>query len=176
MPVTAKRGSITELEDIDVIVSAANGVGITGNVGVAGAIRRAAGGEPYGKHVRAVAMEKTGGFDEGQVYISKAGDLEEYNGIQAVFHAVTMKYPGGPTTYEIVDKCLEKVLTMVSENGYTSVAIPGLGTGVGHLDPQIVARRTVRIAQKYTAKFPLDVLVIDIDPEFVAAAEKALSA
>jgi O-acetyl-ADP-ribose deacetylase (regulator of RNase III) len=169
MPLTVTKGDITKVKNVDAIVNAANGIGVMG-AGVARAIRRAA-GEGFAVHVRDVAKAKRGWYSAGDVYVTDCGLLAD-NGIKAVLHAVTMKYPGGGTSYDVVEQCLQKVFAAVRKMGYTSVAVPGLGTGIGSLDPGIVAQSTVRIAQRFG---DLDVRIIDIDEEFVSAAKTAFN-
>ncbi len=169
MPVKAKKGDITKLQDIDVIVNAANGIGVMG-AGVAGAIRRVA-GEGFKIHVREIALGKEGGYKAGEVYVTDVGLLYK-QGIKAVLHAVTMQYPGGSTSYGVVDQCLHTVFRYCQNLGHKTIAVPGLGTGIGNLNPLVVARSTVKIAQKWSDR--LDILITDIDEAFIAEANKAL--
>jgi O-acetyl-ADP-ribose deacetylase (regulator of RNase III) len=175
--VTVRMGDITKLRIVDAIASAANGIGVA-RAGVAGAITRAAGedlcsdGLNYESHIRKVASQKDGWYDEGDVFVTESGSLVN-TGVKAVLHAVTMKYPGGPTSYDIVEKCLHNLCTTAISHGYKAIAVPGLGTGIGNLNPTMVAKSTIQIAHKFTSR--LDVIVIDIDPVFVEAAQKYLS-
>lgn len=177
MALTVQQGNICGLRVVDAIASAANGIGV-GRAGVAGAITRSAGvhpcsdGKPYEQHVRDQAVA-AGFYDEGYVYVTESGGLIK-NGIKAVMHAVTMKYPGSPTSTDIVEKCLHNLFTTAIARGFKSIAVPGMGTGIGHLDPSGVAKSTVRIGRKFAHE--LDIIVIDIDPVFVEAARQALSA
>ena len=172
MSVTVKQVDITQLKVADEIVSAANGIGVAG-CGVAGAIARAAGGE-YSKHIKKVAFanpDKPNGYSEGEVFVTESGNLIK-NGVKAVLQAVTMHYPGQGCSYDIVEKCLYAIFNTEVSKGYRSVAVPGLGTGIGNLNSKLVAQATVKIAKKYQDQ--LDILIIDIDPVFVAAATEAL--
>jgi O-acetyl-ADP-ribose deacetylase (regulator of RNase III) len=175
--VTVQQADITKVRIVDAIVSAANGIGIA-KAGVAGAITRAAGevlcsdGLSYTDHIRKVAKAH-GWYDTGEVYVTDSGALLN-TGIKAIMHAVTMKYPGGPTSYSIVDQCVHNSCATAIDRGYHAIAIPGLGTGIGNLNPRLVAQSTVQIARKFSDR--LDVIVIDIDPVFVEAARTAISA
>ena len=166
MPIFVEKTDITK-KNVEVIVNASNGIGIMGG-GVAGAIARAAGKE-FLKEVRTIAMNKSGGHDVGECYVTPSGDLSG-NGVKAVFHAVTMKFPGGPTNYGIVISCLEKVFILMRFYGYKSVAIPALGGGIGGLDRAMVALEVIRIANKYKSEF--DIFVVGIDDDFIDAATK----
>ena len=177
MALTIQQASITDLRVVDAIASAANGIGVA-RAGVAGAITRAAGSHPcsdglaYEDHIRAVA-KAAGWYDEGYVFVTESGGLIK-NGIKAVMHAVTMKYPGGPTSYSIVDKCLHNIFTTAIAKGYKAIALPGLGTGIGNLDPRLVAASTVKIGRKFADQ--LDIIVVDLDEVFVEAARQAHAA
>lgn len=159
--VRVEVGDITELADVEVIVNAANGVGPMGR-GVAGAIGNA-GGATLRNDVRRTC-EAARGYEPGDCYISKAGDLEA-NGIRNVYHAVTMKYPGSPTSTAIVEQAMRKTLDVAVANGVKSIAFPGLGTGVGALNKQQVASKMASLAQEFGGK--IDITIIDIDKEFI---------
>ena len=91
MAVQVKNADITKVRNVDLIVNAANGIGVMG-AGVAGAIRRAAGDE-FAKQVRTIAMASGSPHSEGQVYLTPPGNLSKHK-VKGVLHAVTMKYPG----------------------------------------------------------------------------------
>lgn len=161
-----KTGDITALKDVEVIVNAANGVGPMGK-GVAGAIARA-GGTDLTDAVRKICQDH-GGYDEGECYISPPGDLSK-SGIHAVYHAVTMKYPGSPTSLDTVSKAMKSVLDAAVANGVKSIAFPGLGTGVGRLNPKQVASIMVTVAESYSDR--IKVTIVDIDKEFIGYAKE----
>jgi O-acetyl-ADP-ribose deacetylase (regulator of RNase III) len=161
-------GDITALKDVEVIVNAANGVGPMGR-GVAGAIGYAGGLELRNDVRRVCEARKQGthpgyGYEPGECYISKPGDLED-NGIKAVYHAVTMKYPGSPTSTAIVEQAMRKTLEVAVANNIKSIAFPGLGTGVGALDKQQVASKMASIAECFCGK--IDITIIDLDKDFI---------
>lgn len=171
MSIVIKQADITKIKKIQVLVNAANGVGIMG-AGVAGAISRAAGGEDFIKEVRAIAMASGKPHEEGQCYFTPPGLLAA-NGVKAIAHAVTMKYPGSHSSYAIIDKCLETLFKRLISEKYESVAVPGLGTGIGNLDREQVARRTVEIAKQYDGQ--LQIHLVDIDPVYIQAAREAVA-
>lgn len=162
-----KIGDITEMGDVEAIVNASNGKGLMGT-GVAWTI-----GQEMGEGVRTAVRricEENGGYKEGDCYVSPPGDLAE-NGIKSVYHAVTMEYPGGPTSMDVVGKAMRATLDKAIANGIKSIAFPGLGTGVGRLNPQQVASKMVGIAESYAHK--IEITIIDIDKEFIEFAKKA---
>ncbi len=154
-------GDITRLKDVESIVNAANGVGPMG-LGVAGAISEA-GGPELRNDVRQICTSR-GNFDPGECYISIPGKLAS-RGISSVYHAVTMKYPGSPTSVEIVQKAMRATLQRAVLNGVKSIAFPGLGTGVGQLPKEKIAREMVSVANEFVDS--IDVTIIDIDKEFI---------
>jgi len=162
-------GDITSL-NVEVIVNAANGRGICGR-GVAGSIGQA-GGPEFRNMVRRIC-ESSGGFKAGESYISPTGGNLETNGIQSVYHAVTMEQPGGPTSYDIIAKAMRATLEMALANGVKSIAFPGLGTGVGQLDVERVASIMVKIAESYADS--INITIIDIDKNFIQCAKNAIT-
>jgi O-acetyl-ADP-ribose deacetylase (regulator of RNase III) len=169
-------GDITKVEGIDVIVNAANGLGIMG-AGVAGAIARSAGtsSEINGVDFRAIVqsvVEKEGPFDVGDVYISDAGLLKRRK-VKKIYHAVTMKYPGGKTSLSIIPTLLKKVFDTAIINGETSIAFGGLGCGIGGLSKSDVAREMAHISEAYNGIIKIE--VVDIDQEFIDLFKNNLS-
>ena len=159
-------GDITKLQ-VDVIVNAANGIGVMG-AGVAGAIRRA-GGPSIGEEAKGICDENP--KKEGECYITGAGFLEE-NGVKHIYHAVTMNYPGGRTSMESVKSAMRSVLVKAIANGMKSVAFPGLGTGIGRLDPLAVANTMLNTAERFSGD--IDVWFADIDEQFVNEIKEGL--
>lgn len=128
------HGDITKLRNVDVIVSASNAMGICG-AGVAGAIAKAAGREEIEKQFKGTDL------NPGDLLVTHSGRLK-YQGIKSIFHAIVMKSPGGPTNYKIIEDCLHKLHKNMN-HVYSSIAIPGLGTGIGKLDLYNVALLTI---------------------------------
>lgn len=153
-------GDITKLKDVEVIVNAANGVGPMGG-GVAGAIGEA-GGPALRNDVRQICTAKP--YEPGDCYISIPGELSS-RGILNVYHAVTMKYPGSPTSVAIVQQAMRNTLSKAVINGISSIAFPGLGTGVGELSKDKVAREMVAVANEFADS--IEIVIIDTDKEFI---------
>lgn len=166
MALRVKAGDITAIHDVEVIVNAANGKGPMGR-GVAGAIGFA-GGLELRNAVRRIC--EAGSYKEGDCYISPPGDLAD-KGIKNVYHAVTMEYPGGPTSLYIVAQAMRNTLKQAVCNGVKSIAFPGLGTGIGRLNPKQVAAIMVGIAESYADT--INITIIDIDREFIEFAKQA---
>lgn len=164
----AAVADITKLKGIEVIVNAANGRGPMGH-GVAGAIG-AAGGPQLRNEVRRICVD-AGGFKDGDCYISSPGDLEKL-GMTAIYHAVTMEYPGSRTSLDTVAKAMRSTLDRAIANGVKSIAFPGLGTGVGALDPKSVASLMVRVAKTYSDKITIS--IVDVDVDFIGYCQQAI--
>ena len=160
-------GNLVELKDVEVIVNASNGRGPMGR-GIAGCIGQA-GGYVLRNAVRRIC-EEAGGYKEGDCYISPSGNLIN-NGIKFVYHAVTMEYPGGPTSYDIVSKAMRATLDAAIKNEIKSIAFPGLGTGIGQLDLKRVATIMVKIAESYSDR--INITIVDINKEFITFAKEA---
>ena len=112
------QADITTL-DVDAIVNAANTELWMGG-GVAGAIKRR-GGESVEQE--AIAQ---GPIRVGETVITRGGTLPA----RAVMHAATMG-PDLSTNEEAIRRATRSALARAAERGWTSVALPALGTGVG---------------------------------------------
>jgi O-acetyl-ADP-ribose deacetylase (regulator of RNase III) len=165
--IQAEVGDITQAKT-EAIVNAANGIGILG-AGVAGAIRREGGYEIQNEAKQICKQRKN--VDEGSFYVTGAGQLSK-NGVQKIYHAVTMKYPGGLTSLFIVDKVLREVLEDAVKNKVKSIAIPGLGTGIGGLDKETVADIMAKIGLDYSLL--LDIYFIDMNHDFINQINKTI--
>lgn len=60
-------------------------------------------------------------------------------------------------------------LALADEKGFTSIAIPGMGTGVGGVDPSDAARHMITTIRSITTRSVQQVILVDIDPAMVAA-------
>ncbi|MDF2534036.1 MAG: hypothetical protein K0R18_193 [Bacillales bacterium] len=154
--IKAFKADLTQVPDVDYILNAANGVGPMGS-GIAGAIRRAGGTEIQ---EQATIMCSKHDYQPGDIYVTSAGRLS----YRKIIHLVTMKYPGGVTSYEIVEKCLRNLVMYCRAASIKKIALPALGTGVGKLDLQKVAQLFVEILGPAQ---DIEFLVVDIDPVFI---------
>tara|TARA_B100001778_G_scaffold334491_1_gene346118 strand:+ start:8916 stop:9479 length:564 start_codon:yes stop_codon:yes gene_type:complete len=161
-------GDITKLRDVEVIVNAANGIGVMG-AGVAGAIARS-GGEAFCDEVREIGRSQ-GPFAPGSVYASSSGAMNKM-GIQAVYHAVTMMYPGTQSSIDDVVQSVRNTCKQAIEDGRKSIAFPGLGTGIGGLNKRQVAQRMATVLFEYHSQ--IDITVVDINEDFVLLVKEAL--
>lgn len=168
-------GDMTQ-QSFDCYINAANGLGPMG-AGIAGAIKRAG-----GDVVQASAQEvcrnhnflQNGqhmvGYDAGETYTSDSGRLKE-RGVKAIVHAVTMYTPFSPTSVSICRGALVKAVTSAVRQGFKSIAIPALGTGIGGLDKREVA--VMMVSALYHFDNLIDINIVDINEEFINACRLA---
>ncbi len=155
--ITVVQGSILDAK-ADVIVNAANSHGIMGG-GVAGVIKRTAG----------IAVEqeavKQAPIPVGQAVLTSGGRTR----FKGIIHAPTMPEPGMRIPSENVAHATKAALSLADEKGFTSIAIPGMGTGVGGVDPSDAARHMITTIRSITTRSVQQVILVDIDPAMVAA-------
>ena len=125
------KGDITKVK-VDAIVNPANSWMIMGG-GVAGAIRRA-GGQVIESEARKYAPVPV-----GEAVVTGAGRLP----CKYVIHAPTMERPAMRTTIDKVRAAVRAALRAADNVRAKSVAFPGMGTGVGGLDPREAASAMV---------------------------------
>jgi len=135
------KGDITKLEGIDAIVNPANSQMIMGG-GVAGAIKRA-GGRIIEDEARRYAPVPV-----GKAVATTAGRLN----MKYVIHAPTMEYPAMRTTPEKVRAAVSAALSMCRKLGIKSIAFPGMGTGVGGVDPKVAAEVMIDAILKHVSE------------------------
>lgn len=151
-----KVGDLTTAQ-VEAIVNPANSSGSMGG-GVAGAIKKAG-----GEIIEQEAMSKAP-IAVGQAVITSAGNLPA----AYVIHAPTMEQPTGVTSEAFVQAATLAALTLAKEEGISSLAIPGMGTGVGGLN-QTIAAYAIWRAIKAEADFLLKkILLIDIDSQLIS--------
>lgn len=124
--VSIERGDITDWE-VDAIVNAANSTLAMGT-GVAGAIKRKG-----GAIIEEEAMQQ-GPVEVGEAVLSTGGNLAATH----VIHGAVMG-PDLKTDGETITKTTRSVLALADKHRLTSIALPALGTGVGHIPPPVSA-------------------------------------
>lgn len=128
--------------DCDIIVNAANGIGFMGGIlgwyikfsGVSENINFATKGKFEREATVKCLKHYLVGYMPGSVYVTEGYNLK----CKHIFHAVTMWFPGTFSTMKTVSKLLLKIKEEARKRQLKSVAIPLLGTGVGHLKPDKV--------------------------------------
>jgi O-acetyl-ADP-ribose deacetylase (regulator of RNase III) len=129
--VSIERGDITDRE-VDAIVNAANATLAMGT-GVAGAIKRKG-----GVIVEEEAMRQ-GPVEVGEAVLTTGGNLAATH----VIHAAVMG-PDLKTDADMIARATRAVLALADKHRITSLALPALGTGVGHVPPAASAEAMLR--------------------------------
>lgn len=155
MEIKVAKGSILEV-NTEVIVNPANSSGYMGG-GVAGVIRRVGGQEIEDEAV------KNSPINVGSAVLTTAGKLK----FKGVIHAPTMESPGMATTQEKVEKATRAALELADKEGFKSIAIPGMGTGVGGVPKDKAADSMLKIVKSFKPKNLEKVVLVDIDEEMV---------
>ena len=124
--IAVERGDISLIE-VDAVVNAANTTLAMGT-GVAGALKKRGGVVIEEEAVR------LGPVDVGEAVLTTAGNLPATH----VIHAAVMG-PDLKTDPEAIGKATRAVLALAVKHRLTSLALPALGTGVGHVAPALAA-------------------------------------
>ena len=162
--IIVKKGSITTLE-VDAIVNPANSFGFMGG-GVAGVIKKVG-----GRVIEDEAIQQAP-IQVGEAVVTCSGDLV----CNRVIHAPTMHNPGEATDSHKVMCAVKAALELADDSGFKSLAMPGMGTGVGGLDKSEAARVMVKTIKGTEFRNLKKIILIDIDDEMVEAFVQALKA
>ncbi|MEJ7556295.1 MAG: ADP-ribose-binding protein [Aquificaceae bacterium] len=155
MEISVVQGSLLEVQ-ADAIVNPANSLGLMGG-GVAGVIKRF-GGEEIEKEAVSKAP-----IPVGSAVLTSAGKLP----FKGVIHAPTMEEPAMETTEEKVRKAVRAVLELADRMGFESIAMPGMGTGVGRLPKDVSARAMIEEIRNFQPKNLKRVILVDLDRQMV---------
>jgi O-acetyl-ADP-ribose deacetylase (regulator of RNase III) len=120
--ISVERGDITDWE-VDAIVNAANSTLVMG-AGVASAIKRKG-----GVIIEEEALRQ-GPVEVGEAVLTTGGNLAATH----IIHGAVMG-PDLKTDVEIIAKTTRAILALADKHRITSIALPALGTGVGHIPP-----------------------------------------
>jgi len=127
LSVVIKRGDLTRVS-ADAICNPANSLMFMGG-GVAGALKRAGGEEIEGEALKHAPVPV------GKAIATAAGKLNA----RWVIHSPTMERPAMPTTPEKVYLATKAALECADRLGAKSIAMPGMGTGVGEVPHRAAA-------------------------------------
>lgn len=137
--VSIERGDITDWE-VDAIVNAANTMLAMGT-GVAGAIKRKG-----GLIIEEEAMRQ-GPLEVGEAVLTTGGNLIATH----VIHAAVMG-PDLKTDPEKIAASTRAVLALADKHRITSLALPALGTGVGHVPAPASADAMLQVVVNHLKK------------------------
>jgi O-acetyl-ADP-ribose deacetylase (regulator of RNase III) len=155
------KGDITKVH-ADAIVNAAN-TSLLGGGGVDGAIHRA-GGSAILEDCRKI-VARQGGCKTGDAVITAAGKLPA----KYVIHTVGPVWNGGSKNErEKLESCYNKSLLLAVENGCTSIAFPGISTGIYHFPKDEAAKIAVATISNFLSQHELlqKVIFVCFDDEY----------
>ncbi|MEK6539151.1 MAG: macro domain-containing protein [Deltaproteobacteria bacterium] len=163
MEIVVMEGSLLEAE-ADAIVNAANSLGLMGN-GIAGVIKKAAGGavEEEAKKLAPIPV--------GKAVLTTAGNLK----FKAIIHAPTMEIPGIRIPLVTVGKATKAALRLADEKGFSVIAFPGMGTGVGGVKKEVAANAMIETIADFNAQNLKKIILSDIDKELVEEWKKVMA-
>ena len=162
MQIHLAKSDITTMA-VDAVVNPAKSLGIMGG-GVAAALSRK-GGPAIQKEAMSLAP-----IAVGAAVVTNAGKLFA----KRVIHAPTMEQPGMKVGVENVRRATRAALLAAARNDLDVIAIPGMGTGLGGVDPADAARAMVDELRAHRQPKPLTVYLVDIDDEILMCLEEAL--
>jgi O-acetyl-ADP-ribose deacetylase (regulator of RNase III) len=154
MSIIIKKGDITKIS-CDGIINPANSYGYMGG-GVAGAIKLI-GGDIIEKE----AVKKAP-IPVGKAIVTTAGILP----FKHVIHAPTMEKPAMRINIENVILATQAALRLAEKLKLKSIAIPGMGTGVGGVPPEKAAKAMINVAKTFEKKFE-KIIFIDRNDEII---------
>lgn len=163
--ISVEEADITTL-NVDVIVNAANS-SLLGGGGVDGAIHRAAGPELL------AACRLLGGCEPGDVKITGGYGLTA----RWVIHAVGPVWRGGEhREADLLASCYRRSLEEAERVGATSIAFPGISTGIYGFPIAAAAEIAVREVGSWSAQQPRRIVFCTFNAESTAAVVDALTA
>ena len=162
MQVHLAKTDITTMA-VDAVVNPANSLGIMGG-GVAAALSRR-GGPTIQREAMSLAP-----IAVGAAVVTNAGQLFAKH----VIHAPTMEQPGSKVGVENVRRATRAALLAAAHHGFDLIAIPGMGTGLGGVDPSDAARAIVDELRAHRHAKPATVYLVDVDDEILFCLEEAL--
>lgn len=160
MEIEIQKGSILDV-DVEVIVNPSNSHGWMA-AGVAAAIKRIAGGD-----VEREAVDK-GPTQIGSAILTSAGKTR----FKAIIHAPTMESPVEKIGRENVLKATMAALKLADESGYSTLALPGMGTGMGGVDPVEAAKTMINAIRSFKPSSLKKVILVDVRDGIVDAWKK----
>lgn len=163
MHIEVVQGSIVDVQ-ADAIVNAANSHGTMGG-GVAGVIRRAAGPQVEREAVNQAPIPV------GHAILTSGGNTR----FRFIIHAPTMPNPAMRIPAINVGLATKAALKCADEAGLTSIALPGMGTGVGGVSPKEAAYHMIREIRSFAPRTLRKIILVDIDPAMVHAWQEELS-
>jgi O-acetyl-ADP-ribose deacetylase (regulator of RNase III) len=154
MTILIEKGDITKIS-CDAIVNPANSYGYMGG-GVAGAIKRVGGIE-----IEKEAVSKSP-IKIGNAVATNCGSLP----CKYVIHSPTMTRPAMRIELKNVELATRAALITGKKLNLKSIAIPGMGTGVGGVSKEKAAETIIKIVREYENHFE-KIFLIDRNEEMI---------
>ena len=164
MKIVVEKKSLLEMK-VDAIVNPANSSGQMGG-GVAGLIKKL-GGAQIEKDAMAQAP-----IAIGEAVLTKAGRLP----VKWVIHAPTMEKPAEKTSAEKVFRAAAAAIELAKKKGIKTLAIPGMGTGVGKVPAKDAARAIVDAIRNFSDNKVDTVYLVDLNDQMVSAFKEVVAA
>lgn len=155
--ISINHGSILDV-DCAVIVNAANSHGTMGG-GVAGVIKMVAGTEVEEE------ARKQAPIAVGQAVLTSGGQTA----FQGIIHAPTMSQPARRIPASNVVLATKAALLLADDRGFISMALPGMGTGVGGVSFVEAAAHMIEVVQSFQPKHLQSVVLVDVDCAMIEA-------
>jgi O-acetyl-ADP-ribose deacetylase (regulator of RNase III) len=162
MVIHIAKSDITEMP-VDAVVNPANSLGIMGG-GVAFALSRK-GGPSIQKEAMSLAP-----IAVGAAVVTTAGQLWAKH----VIHAPTREEPGIKIGIENVRRATRAALIAAARHGFDTIALPGMGTGLGGVDPADASRAIVDELRAHRQPKPATVYLVDLNDTILRCLEEAL--
>lgn len=162
--VSVERGDITQVQ-ADAIVNPANSKLVMGG-GVAGAIKRVG-----GQTIEKEAIQRAP-IEIGEAIATTAGKLRA----KYVIHAPTMARPAMNTNSTSVEKATTAALGAARELGLSSIAVPGMGTGVGGVPAEEAAQAMIGAIRRHLSEGTTlkHIILVSIDDALTSVFESVL--
>jgi O-acetyl-ADP-ribose deacetylase len=162
MVIHIAKSDITEMA-VDAVVNPANSLGIMGG-GVAAALSRK-GGPGIQREAMSLAP-----IAVGAAVVTEAGQLWAKH----VIHAPTMDEPGMKIGVENVRRATRAALVAAAHKGLETIAMPGMGTGLGGVDAADAARAMIDELRAHRQAKPTTVYLVDLNDNILRHLEEAL--
>jgi len=160
--IQVKKGDITNIE-VDAIVNPANSHGLMGG-GVALSIKKKGGAD-----IEKEAISKAP-IPVGEAIATTAGKLKA----KYVIHAPTMEEPAQPSNIKAIKKATLAALKKASELKISSIAFPGMGTGVGGVPKTKAAQAMIETIKDFLDQSTIkEIIFIAYNQEMFEAFEDA---
>ena len=127
-------------------------------------IKRAAGAEVEREAVKDAPIRV------GKAVLTSGGKTK----FKGIIHAPTMPEPGMHIPVQNVALTTKAALALADEKGFESIAIPGMGTGVGGVAHADAARAMVEAVRAFSPRALKSVIFVDVDATMVSAWKQAL--